>query len=95
MLQFFRTGGCGKCDAIQEILESLCLAHEVRDGTAHARRARGLPAGATAPVLIDGRRVIEGDEAILKHLEALEAVKARWDKYQTDACYCDAAGEIE
>jgi hypothetical protein len=50
----------------------------------------------TAPVLIDGdRRVIEGDEPILKHLEELEAVKALWDKYQTDACYCDEDGRVE
>ncbi len=95
MLRFVRTAQCRKCDAIQETLESLCLAHDVRVGMTHGPRASGLPASVTAPVLIDGDRVIEGDEPILKHLEELAAVKALWDKYQTDACYCDEEGRVE
>ncbi len=88
MLLFFRAAQCRKGDAIQETLERLCLAHEVRTGRARGRDVSG-------PVLIDGARVIEGDESIRKHLEELEAVKALWDKYQTDACYCDDRGGIE
>ncbi len=95
MIRFFRTAPCRKCDAIQETLESLCLAHEVRTVKADRRPVKGLPAGAAAPVLIDGERVIEGGEPILNHLEELKAVKALWDKYQTDACYCDEAGRVE
>jgi hypothetical protein len=94
MITFFRTPDCPGCGEIQDILEELCLAHKVilLQGNNNISE---LPQGTHPPVLVDGDEVIQGPEAIVAHLEWLEGFKALWEKYQSDACYCDEEGRVE
>jgi hypothetical protein len=39
--------------------------------------------------------MIQGSDAIIKHLEELEKFKELWDKFQSYACYCDEEGNVE
>jgi len=89
MITFIRTKDCPRCSDIQEALEELVLAHEVVVLSGRDEDHEALPGGRKPPVLIDGEEVIEGSKAILEHLEHLEHFKEWWDKFQSDACYCD------
>lgn len=95
MIVFYATSGCSACNAIEETLESLCLAHKLVQTAPLGKKPRGLPRGAGPPALLDGRQVIEGHGPVLAHLEKLEKIKGLWDKYQSDACYCDDEGNLE
>ncbi|PLX84911.1 MAG: hypothetical protein C0617_06080 [Desulfuromonas sp.] len=92
MITFYHSRGCPRCAAIREGLETLCLAHRVV-GVGGGEAAEGLPDGIRPPVLLDGREVVRGHRAIRDRLDSLEAIKAEWDKYQSDACYCDEDDE--
>ena len=94
MITFFRTAECpGGCE-IQETLQELCLAHKVilLQGN---NKISELPQGTHPPVLVDGDELIQGSEAIAAHLECLAGFKAEWEKFQSDACYCDEEGRVE
>lgn len=91
MLQFYRHQECAECEQIQEKLRELVLAHRVIL-VAHPSQ---LPRGGRPPLLIDGSNICQGKQAILAYLKALESFKTQWDKYQSDACYCDEDGNPE
>ncbi len=94
MLTFYRTPNCNGCAAIQEVLENLAIPHE----TVVLQSPEDLPANLAAsapPVLVDEHKVFQGQKNILAHLEELEDFKELWYKFQSDACYCDAEGNIE
>ncbi len=87
MITLYRHRRCGKCDLLQEGLEKLVLAHRIgyvdEDGMN------------SAAVLEDEGDLVEGESAIEAHIECLKAFRAQWQKYQTDACYCDDDGNVE
>ena len=95
MIIFYGTRGCRDCRTIEEALLSLCLAHELVQTGPRGKRPRGLPPGTRPPALVDGREIIQGHGTVLAHLDKLKGVKALWDKYQSDACYCDDEGNVE
>jgi len=95
MIIFYGTKGCRDCEAIEEAFQSLCLAHELIQTAPHGKKPRGLPRGTRPPALLDGKEIIEGHGAVLAHLDKLEGIKGLWDKYQSDACYCDDEGNVE
>lgn len=93
MINFYCAESCPHCTAIREVLDSLSLAHKVvivedraESPVSHAQRL---------PVLEDEGEVITGRKAVLEHLEKLAGFKAEWEKFQTDACYCDDEVNIE
>lgn len=90
MITLFRTADCPRCRRIQDALEDLAVAHRV---VVVVEGRAGLPAEVASaerlPVLLDDGERFVGAEAILKHLEGLEAFSALWYKFQSDACYCD------
>jgi len=92
MLTLYRTPDCPGCRALQAALEAENLAHRVV--LVDDDREAELPAGTHPPVLVDEGTVYQGREAIDAHLHELAAFKAEWDKFQTDACYCDDEGEV-
>jgi hypothetical protein len=47
------------------------------------------------PALVDDDTVVRGRKKIFAHLEMLELFLGEWSKFQTDACYCDADGNVE
>ena len=47
------------------------------------------------PVIIDDNRVIQGKGNIMQYLEELGEFLDEWQKYQSDACYCDSDGNVE
>jgi len=89
MLTFYRTPDCPRCNRIQEVMEELVLAHQGVVIPSGENQVTDLPAGTRLPVLVDDGEVIQGSTAILEHLDRLEAFKQLWDKFQSDACYCD------
>jgi glutathione S-transferase len=95
MIYFYRTGDCKWCGSIQDALEEMVLAHEVILVNKGEKLPEGLPEGSKPPVLLDDKEVIQGSDNILKHLEKLKKFKALWEKFQTDACYCDEEGNVE
>ena len=70
---------------IAERLRELVVAHTIvyRDGN---------PA---PPVLADDDTLVRGKRDILAHLDRLELFLGEWSRFQSDACYCDANGNVE
>ena len=85
MITFFRTESCKGCREIQEAMQRISLAH----------KAVMVSKGQKAPVLEDNGERIEGHDKIIAHLRKLEEFKKEWDKFQSDACYCDEEGNAE
>ncbi len=92
MITFFRIEGCRQSDAIQEALEEMSLAHQVVRLSSAGQRHAGLPEGISPPALLDDGQCFEGYSAILRRLEQLREFKADWERFQSDACYCDDDG---
>jgi hypothetical protein len=90
----FRSEDCPRCDAIQEALEEQTLAHNVQV-VQTAKDVPDAPEGAALPILVDEGKVFSGSADVLEHVKELEQFKAQWEKFQTDACYCDDEGNIE
>ena len=88
-LDFYRREECPKCTRIEQALDDLILGHQVHVIHKGEDLPESLPEGTKLPALKDEEELVQGSEAILKHLEKLEAFKAEWDKFQSDACYCD------
>jgi glutaredoxin len=93
MITLYRTEDCPRCSAIQEVLEALTLAHKVV--VVEDSEDPEVPHAARLPVLDDEGHLIVGRDAILDHLDKLAGFKAEWEKFQTDACYCDEEGNVE
>lgn len=95
MLCLYVSGECTECGEIQDRLEKLSLAHQVAP-IGSVETGHDVPSGkARAPLLRDGEKFYQGKAAILSHLEELEKFKQTWDKFQSDACYCDDQGNTE
>ena len=92
MITFFRNDNCQQCDAVEETLRDMSLAHKVVRPGATGSPTDQVPHGIAAPAVVDGEERFEGIPAIRRHLEALRQFKAEWDKFQSDACYCDDEG---
>lgn len=95
LIKLIRKDNCPGCAAIEEMLLELCLAHNVvtiRDGET---RPEFIPPGTALPALIDGEKIISGEQNILSHLKELAAFKEEWDRFQSDSCYCGDDGEVE
>jgi len=91
----YRTEECPRCIQIEGVLQDLVLAHRVVAVTSSHELSGVLPEGTRLPVLVDGEEMIQGSDAIIKHLEELEKFKELWDKFQSYACYCDEEGNVE
>jgi hypothetical protein len=76
-------------------MEDLSLAHKVVMVKDRAELPVEISKDSRLPVMVDGNEIIQGHDQILHHLEELENFKAEWDKFQSDACYCDDEGNIE
>ena len=95
MITFYRTKDCEGCQWIQDTLHDMVIVHEVVVVEQGADSWKELPEGTRPPVLVDDGKIIEGNHAIIKHLDKLEKFKGLWEKFQSDACYCDDEGNIE
>ena len=93
MIVFYRKAECEGCEAIQETLENLTLAHRVVV-TEGEELPDDVPEDASMPVLVDDGKVYAGREKVLEHLNELESFKDLWYKFQSDACYCEDDGGI-
>ena len=68
---------------IQELLEELVLAHQVRPASS-----------STEAILESNEKRYQGIAAIKVHIEELAKLKEEWDRFQGDSCYCGDDGEI-
>ena len=89
MITLYRTDPCPRCDDIQEWLESRSLAHQIKTVSKGVFTPEGVDWELHPPVMIDDNNVYEGSDAIGEHMQELEEFKAEWEKFQSDACYCD------
>lgn len=88
MIELLRVDDCSRCDDVEHRLAELVIAHSVRSVSAEE-----LPAGTTAPVILDGDRVVSGTE-LSAYLAGLGKLMADWDRFQSDTCYIDDDGKI-
>ena len=95
MMTFYRRNDCPACEQVEQILDELVLAHDVEVVASARELPESAPRSARLPLLHDGEEWVAGHEAITAHLENLADFKALWDKFQTDACYCDEHGNVE
>jgi glutaredoxin len=95
MIRFYRSRDCPGCSAIQETMEDLSLAHKVVMVKDRAELPVEISKDSRLSVMVDGNEIFQGHDRILHHLEQLENFKAEWDKFQSDACYCDDDGKTE
>ena len=95
MIRFFRTENCPGCQDIENTLKELCMAHEVVIVKEKKDIPPFVPSDTKLPFLTDEERLIQGSNNIIDHLSELEEFKSKWYKFQSDACYCDDAGNIE
>jgi len=93
MITFYRNEHCASCADIQEILDDMVLAHETVVLGPNQPSPLS-PEGAPLPALVDEGRVYQGQQAILAHLKELRDFKQEWEKFQSDACYCDEDGNV-
>jgi glutaredoxin len=89
MITFFRTSNCPSCEAIQDVLDDMGMAHKVVVLPQGGIPEESMPDAAKPPVLVDDDKVIQGNENIIAYLEELKGFKELWYKYQSDVCYCD------
>lgn len=84
MIELIRTERCTECDAVQETLEELVVAHTVTT-------VRG--AADDVPMLKDGDKVIPREE-IKRYLAELGDFVDEWSHFQSDTCYVDSEGKV-
>ena len=93
MIEFYRPADCRECEALEEALKEMVIAHKVIV-VEPGQPPKGLPAGTLLPVLVDNGQVVTGRTALAEHLQKLEKVVADWRRFQSDACYLDDDGEV-
>jgi len=89
MITFFRTSDCPGCNAVQDALEDLGIAHKVVLVPQEGAPEESMPHGIRPPVLADDEKIIQGIKNIIAYLEEMKEFKELWYKYQSDVCYCD------
>jgi len=89
MITFYRTRDCPGCGAVEDTLGELVLAHSVIIVKNRQDLRTKFGQDAKVPLLVDGDERFEGIKAIIEHLEQMAEFKKLWEKYQSDACYCD------
>lgn len=88
MIELYRPPECPTCAEIEAALKEMVIAHKViviEPGRPAAQPAPAVP----LPALKENERVISGQAAITAYLKELEAFVAGWQRFQSDACYCD------
>ncbi len=88
MLVLYRTSDSRAGDRIEERLKELVLSHRIHDIDRISEKPAELT-GDELPVLYDDKAVFRGEQYIMAHLEELEQFKQEWDRFQSDACYCE------
>jgi glutaredoxin len=94
MLTLYSLADCSDCHSIEQALGAMAIAHKVVRIATHEETGAVLPGGAELPALVDDGRLYCGLTEITKHIEWLRQFKAEWDKFQSDACYCDDDGQV-
>lgn len=94
MIYLYKKMNDDTCSPIEDYLRELVAAHIVIEVESPAELPAKIANRNELPVLIDGRDIVYGYESIRKYVEEFELLKIEWDKFQTDACYCDKNGEV-
>ncbi|MFZ0389652.1 MAG: hypothetical protein WAN36_04260 [Calditrichia bacterium] len=96
MLKLIIKKNCPECLSISRKLEELNFAHQIQDiEESNDAEVKNLPEQPAPPFFIDEGNLIAGKEAMIAHLEELKTFKLEWDRFQSDACYCDDEGNVE
>jgi hypothetical protein len=95
MINIYISKDSDKQQQLKSTLEDMVIAHQVNEVEHKNELPPSLVGKENLPILIDGEDVVQGQEEIHKYLEKLKTFKQEWDKFQSDACYCDDEGEVE
>lgn len=88
MIELYRPLTCETCAEIEAALKEMVIAHKVITvGPDEAATVLGV--GVSLPAFKENERVISGRTNIAAYLRELEGFMRRWQKYQSDSCYCD------
>jgi hypothetical protein len=88
MLTLYLERNTPETDDILDQVSSMAVAHEVV-------YADERPETPDTPALREGDETVAGLVSIMEYLEEFREFLARWQKFQSDACYCDADGNVE
>jgi hypothetical protein len=94
MIELVRKKDSAVCDSIEEKMREMRLSYRTRDPEDPEIKGKEID-GDDLPFVLDEGRVIKGEKEIYRYLEDIGEFKKKWDKFQSDACYCDEEGNIE
>jgi len=83
-----------RTETILDYLDDMVAAYRFIDIDEEKSAIPARIAHGASPALVDGEEVVEGYEGVMSRLEEFERLKAEWDKFQGDSCYCDEFGNI-
>ena len=89
MITFYRSPDCKSCQGIEDYLQDMTLAHKTIEVTQKSDIPEDLGPDAKTSLLVDEGQKFQGAKAIIDHLDELGKFKKLWEKYQSDACYCE------
>ena len=95
MIEFVRKENSPFCDSIEERMREMSLSYTARIAGRSGGPQKDDPEPEEAPLIIDEGKIIKGEEEIYRYLDEMREFKKKWDKFQSDACYCDDEGKIE
>jgi len=82
-------------DEVLERTREMALACEVIYPEEGAPQGQSFPPCDSLPGLRDDDKIVCGKEDVLHYLEELGGFLEEWQKFQSDACYCDENGNVE
>lgn len=91
MITLYRHPDDAWADEIQEALDAMVIAYETVTVESEATAPDDVSA---LPALRDDGEVVTGRNALRDRLDALRALMADWDRFQSDACYIEDDGSI-
>lgn len=93
LVTFYRRLTSILADELEEVLTEMVIAHEVVtiDNEGGDSALEDVP---DLPALRDSGEVVTGEEALHERIDMLRDVMAKWDRFQSDACYIEDDGTI-
>jgi hypothetical protein len=95
MITLYIKEDCATCGELVDSLREISLAHNLVHVEFSNLRFIGKKQISNLPAITDGAKLIVGTAEVRNYIAKLEVIKAVWDRFQTDSCYCNQDGEIE
>jgi len=83
MIIFYKHQNCPVCDAFEEKMVDIVLAHEIRPLSDAAPKHSTFKDA----IIVEGKRTAAGHEEIKKFMTEISKAMELWQKFQSDSCY--------